>query len=980
MAEFSSEAALAKVKAFIQASVHDRDDAAVRELVTKASAEQGSFSPPADAGEMQIDMGEPAQDGAEWVVPVTITNPNDSNQPVIKTPFTLTEEDGQYKINMIRTMDRMFGGDVNGLMDGMVDALKGVGEAMADGMKQAFDGLGEAMGQATGQAFGQATGQSTGQSTGQATGQAFDPSEYEKFNRLPDGAPSELIDLFNRFHDINLPDQIALMREAMGNEQFAFFVDWDSFYGDFESASKLKNKVLHNVRSAICLSCSDDATRDLMREHLREVVVRHVAYPEGKQIRILNGCMEITTNLNDVGPGVGYHQSSEIIAAIREGLDLDKGPAIERLMSEVIPQLKEELRERLELDLNIDIDLASFTEAYDSDVAVRHLEQLERDLFRNFVYFIRAVNSQVPLANLLEGFRIEHVGSPVDRLLLARGRTIIVRVNFTGDNGSFSATDLEAILPGVAASLPDFSDPRSQMDSGNSDMMDQSVDAFAILAGYRDDHLPQLSNALQEAIGRSLEIEVDWASVGENSIAADQLIYWGLNRVIGAVRLIRRDQLAQEDMMEAISAVRITCVESADQKEIDLSDGVLTLRLRLADGEAGCFYECDIAEKIISSMGSQWKPIIEEIRRQTQYWEEQLASPEHDAPATYAIDFAGFTSVADDHKVRFALTQLREHGIDVIYYAITRLLESNPNFKQQFQKRVRRLLINHVPDSSQKSLSCYDDALVYQTALHNGYKGYLTIDDMVKRLPGLVAAMTDISDEETMTDETGDSTQTTQGETDELNRMAQYEDEITENQGTTDEVEDNTNGNAEAFAQVRRDMEPTLTSFTQQFASMIGKPIPLSIDWDSLNQDPVAVGMLLNVCLSPIMAGFIDLSQNSSYREDAAKYIQEIVLARAEATDMQAMSLHDGVLKLTLFLDPQNPMPLPTEDAPAIFRGLIDYVRASGTEPAKPSTKKKAAPKKAKAIPKKASPKTKPAAKTKSSLAKPTKKKGKGGK
>ncbi len=967
MAEFSSEEALAIVKAFVQASVHDRDEAAVKALVTRASAEQGNFNPPPNAAEMRIDIGQPSLDGAEWVVPVSIINPNDDSQPAINTPFTLTQEDGRYKIDMIRTVERIFGGGMNAVMDGVVDALKGVGEAMAEGMKQAFDGLGEAL------------------------GGAFDDPRFQGCNTLPENASPQMADIFNRFHEVELQDQLNLMREAIGNETLKVYINWHSFEGDEDAAAHLKHKVLDTVRSAVCLSCSDDKTRDALREHLHAVVIEHIPYPEGKQIRLMDGRLEITTHLNGAGPGIGYHTAGEVTAAIREGLDLDKGPAIDRLLAEVVPQLKEEIRRLLDLDLEFDIDIAGFTEAYDTDTAVRHLERLESDLFRNFVYILREVNEKFPLADLLTGFRIEHVGAAAFRTLHARGGAIIIRINFTEEGGFFHTNELESLLPGVAASLPDHSDPASRSGGMGDDPIDMSLDAFTLINRYRDDHLPELLDNLQRAIEKLLDIEIDWAGIDDDAFAVDQLVIWGLNRVTGAFRLVMRDQQARQDLYDFINTIRIFRVQSVEEKRIELDNGILTLHLCLGAGEAGCFYECDIAQKIISGLGSAWKPIIEDLRNHAEYWENELAGPAYDAPVAFAIDFAGFTTAPDDTQVSFALTQLREHGIDALYYAITRLFESNPNFKQQFQRRVRRLIINHAPDPAQKNLGHCDDAIIYQTHLHQGYKGYLTIDEMVKRLPGIVAEMNDINDGASSSPAMDEPMEATETEADELSRMAAIEDRISDEQDGSDAMpdsDDDRDANAEAFAQVRQDMEGTLPNLSQSLAGIIGKPIPITIDWVTLDNDPVAVGLLLNACLSPIMTGFMELSQHAAYRADAVKYIREIVLARAAGAEQQALRLHDGVLSLTVFLDPQNPMPLSTKDAPAIFRGLIDYIRASGAEPAQPPKPRTKATGGAKKTPAKPAGKTaaKPAAKAPKKAADgkgkkaPSRKKGKGGK
>ena len=948
--------ATAIIKAFIQAAAFDRDEEAVKKMVTKASAEQGNFSPPPDAHEMTITLDPATQEGEEWVVPLTITDPKDTSKPPMKMPMTLTVEEGQWKINMIRTMDRLFGGSMEAVMDGMVDALKGVGETMAEGLKQAFDGMGEAMSGAF-------------QGSGDGT----------LYNRLPEDATADMQAIFDDFYNNELPDQLSLMREALGNE-LAINVDWSTFEGDTDSAAKLTRKVLHTLRSAICLSSSDDKIREALRGNLHEVLITHLNYPEGKFLSFDANRLHITTNLNDAGPAIGYHKSDEIIAALREALDADKGPAVDRLLAEVVPQLRDEVREHLDLDLDIYIQLASFIDAYDTDTAVRHLERLESDIFRNFVYFLREADKKVPLAGAIQGFRFEHVASAKFRALLAQGSLIIYRLCFTEENGYYDANDMEQILPGVVACLPDYSDPSAQGQDENQPISDDETSAFDLITQYRDRAFNDHRGKIQAAIGKGLDIEVDWASIGDDLQAAEQLRFWGLNRVVGAVRLAARDEQAQQDMIDTISGITLICVPTIDEKSIEFDAGILTLRLCLAEGERGCYYEHDIARALIHSLGSQFKPIFAKLRDDARYWEEQLAD-EHDAPVTYFIDFAGFTSSPEDQKNQFALSLLREHGIDVLYYAVTRLFEKNPNFAQQFRQRVRRFVVSHVSDPSLKRVGHLDDAIVYECYLHEGYKGYLTIDDLVKRLPGLVAEMSEFSAENSEDASGYDGATTT--EQAELDAMAAVEDgmesdsaQAANDQGLTDDA----GSNETAFAQMRTQIMNMLPNFSQQIGAMLGKPIPLTIDQPSLNGDAIALSLLINACLSPIFGAISALAQEPTYREGLVKYIDAIEMRRAESPEDQSIRLHEGKLTMSVFTTDADAPVMSAEEATSIFRGLIDYVRATVSEPRKTvapkpraKTTEKPSPKSAaKPAPKKAPAKKEPPKSKAKPAAKPT--------
>lgn len=948
------------VQAFIKAAAFDRDEEAVKKLVTKASAAQGNFNPPPDAHEMNITLGDATQEGEEWVIPMTIANPKDPSQPDMKMPMTLTMEDGQWKIDMIRTMDRMFGGSMDTLVQGMTDALKGVGEAMAEGMKQAFDGMGEAMNAAL-----------------------SSPGDGTFYNQLPDGATQTMQARFDRFNNTDLPDQLALMREALGNE-LVVNVDWSTFEGDEEAASNLTRKVLHTLRSAVCLLCSDDKVRETLAANLLEVLITHVSYPEGKYLSFDANRLHITTNLNEAGPAIGYHKSDEIIAALREAIDADKGPAVERLMTEAIPQLKEQIFEHVGLNVEIDIDLASFMDAYDTDTAVRHLQKIEGDVFRNLVYHLSEVDKKVALHTGFNGLRLEHVASAQFRALFALGDRIVYRLCFTEDGGYYYGNEMDDYLPGVVANLPDYSDPASREASSEAAASNEAPTAFGIISDYRDQTFRELQGKICEAVGKQIDIDIDWASIGDDVYAADQLRIWGLNRVVGATRLVAKDEQAQQDMMDAITAIRLICVPSVDEKKLEIEDDVLTLHLCLSEGERGCFYETAIAAAITQSLGSELKPIIADLRHSAKYWEQELAGEQYNAPVTYYIDFAGFTSNADDQKNRFAMTLLREHGIDTLYYAVTKLFEKNPNFAQQFRQRVRRFVINHVDAPAHKRVGHLDDAIVYECFLHEGYKGYLTIDELVKRLPGIVAEMSDIPADNS--EEAAGYDGATQAEKDELDALARLEDGLDGDETDTAEAESDEADASEsgddnlAFAQMRTELMHMLPTFSQQFTAFLGKPIPITIDQESLNGDALALSVLINACISPILGGVITLAQEPGYRDEIVKHIQQITLRSAASEEEQGIRLSEGTLTMSVFTTDEHIQPISPEEATSIFRGMIDYVRGlpEGPEkkpvpkprakpaekkPAKPAVKKPAAKKPE--IKAKSKPAAKPAAKPK---------------
>lgn len=960
MADSTSPAGpLEAVQAFIKAAAFDRDDEATKALLSKESlAQAGQMAPPPDAHEMTYEYGQVKEENGEWFVPVTIINPKDSNQPPMTMQFAPVLEDGKWKLDMNKMMERMLGGiGMDKLVEGMTDAMKGIGEAMADGLSKAFEGLGDAM------------------------SGMFDASQNDQLNKLPEDSSPEMAEVFTEFNEVALPDQLGLMREALGSE-LNLYVDWYTFQGDAAAAKKLTIKVLHNLRSAICLSSGNDKIRESLREKLREIVVFHTSSAGSKILHMERGRLQVTACLSETG---GTHSSSEIQAALREGIDADKGPAIARLNDEIIPQLREEMRDKLELDIEINVDIPSFTQGFDTDTTVRNLKKLEDDVFRNFLYVLREVKERSPNIISLMALRFEHVPTADKRCIYVHGNTIVFQLCFTEDDGFYYTSDLEQILPALAAGVPDYSDKTARYGYNAENEPPAEHTAFAQIGEFRDYNMQELTGNIQQAVGRGLHFDVDWASLGEDADAAAALKKWGFNRICGAARFIGQDQAAQQDMTDMINGFRLYNVATPEEKRIDVNGGILDIHACFNKGEAGCFYEHEIARRILESMGTELKPKIADIREAAEYWEKQLLE-EHEIPIKFYIDFAGFTSSFDDQQNKFALTLLKEHGVDALYYAVTGLFEKNPNFKQQFGQRVRRLNVLQVPEPSQKQVSSYDDAISYYCFLHEGYKGYLTIDELKKQLPAIVAAMADIPPSEESSGSSDDGGTDIVEETNELAELVELQaseqrlaDADADGDGETDLSSDDGGDPPEntQFDEVRSSIGSMLPNFAQQFAAFLGKPIELAIDWDSLGGDPVAAGQLLNVCLSPLMTGMMTAGQDPAYRDDLVKYIDHVTLRRVTDADDQALRLEEGELVMAVMTDGE-PTVIEGDQATAILKGMIDHIRAAKVEPTKTPRKKKAeikpAPKKAKTQAKKEAPKAK-GKPTEKPKAKPTPKK-----
>lgn len=912
------------VRAFIRAAVNDKDEAAVRALLTKASLESGSFNAPPDADKMQIEFGEAREENGEWTVPVTITNHADPDQPPMTMPFAPVVEDGLWKIDMNRTMERLFGGSMQAMVEGI-----------AEGMSQAMQGIGEAM------------------------AAAFSGFSDEAIGRLPDDASPEFADAVRALESGDLAHEVATVSEALGAE-FHVGVDWSTLGGDPALVAEMLEKGVRPVCEALRRACTDEATKANLRRQMSAVELRNGG-AWSRSISYMMGTWQLCPGLGaEAGPS-GALTADELTAWLRDTFDDEYQKAVRHLQDEVVAPLLEQVREHLSVEIGVEVDVPSFTSPFDSATARENLRRLEDDLFRNFLYVLREVHQKAPIDNL--AFKIQHTPHAKDRALLARGPAVVLRICFTEDGGSYFASDLESILPGVVCSAPDYSDPAVRYEGMNRPAPDPDRDVFAIVTEYRDDAMSDLRGSMQQAVGKGLEVDGDWASLGEDRDAARNLTLWGFNRVVGALRLLGRDPAVQQDMADSLNGFRLVCVATPEEKKIEVAGGMVTLSVCLRAGESGAFYEGDIAQRIVDCLGTERKPIIAGIREAARYWEQALREAPG-ASVAYSIDFAGFTSHPDENRNRFALSLLKEHGVDAIYYAASGLCEKNPNFKQQFVERVRSFVLIAVPDAAQKGVYGSGNAICVQLYLFEGYRGYLTIDELKKAMPQIVAEMEPPpppEPEPTPDAETPVDAESASSSEESTPHVSYGVPEPEDDDGAEDggeympetEVPTRTAEQDDTFRQMVAQIEPMLPSYGQSLAMSLGRTVPVSIDWDTLGGDPIAIGALLNAGLGTVMGGVVMAAQEPGYRDDLARFLTAVRMRRAETAEEQGLVLDTDGLTVSVYIEDGQATPLPTEEATAVFKALVDQLRASGLakkeEPKKKAKKGKGGKPKAKA-------------------------------
>ena len=339
-----------------------------------------------------------------------------------------------------------------------------------------------------------------------------------------------------------------------------------------------------------------------------------------------------------------------------------------------------------------------------------------------------------------------------------------------------------------------------------------------------------------------------------------------------------------------VKEVALVPVKVAAERKVTFVKGKLRLEVALAAGAAGCWYEWEIARAMAGTLRLRERPMVEQLAREIVTWEKQLKSALL-VDVKYEVDWDGFCS-REPEKNLFALTLLKEHGVDHLFYAVSGLCEKNPNFKAQFIERVNTLRLVSVGSAEEKGVAADGSALVLRLFLHEGYNGYLTIKELEKELPKLVVGMRDMGFAREGAAAWSDHGEPAEVPTEHKKKRAKKKPEddpelqelleMSAEDGERIEREaQEEREKAEQFAQMKVTIDGALAVYRQQMVMMVGKAVSVEIDWESVDGDQQAAGELLNAGLTPTIGGMAILGQDAAMRKAIKQKVERIVLQRA---------------------------------------------------------------------------------------------------
>ncbi|MDQ7779361.1 MAG: hypothetical protein RDV41_06585 [Planctomycetota bacterium] len=220
----------------------------------------------------------------------------------------------------------------------------------------------------------------------------------------------------------------------------------------------------------------------------------------------------------------------------------------------------------------------------------------EEKLFAGWAAMLARAANEVPLKDRLYAVRIESASTPQNRILALDGSVLVYRMCLPSDFGYFSDDDIERILPGVLAGLPETIDARL---AGWRTLPNDEEHPTVEL--YERHTAPRYMRRLSELLGKPIALDADWAAVRETALGRT-LALWGLNRVYGAVALLCMSKEKRERLAFNLKRIRLMLGTDVTNTEMQYESGTLALALSFYGEDKPGYYEYEIAQFLGGAM------------------------------------------------------------------------------------------------------------------------------------------------------------------------------------------------------------------------------------------------------------------------------------------------------------------------------------------------------------------------------------------
>jgi uncharacterized protein YqcC (DUF446 family) len=529
------------------------------------------------------------------------------------------------------------------------------------------------------------------------------------------------------------PGEVTAIRAALG-AAVEVEVDWASLARGVPPERRLTaarqwlpSRGVGDLRAALCLleGTYGDSARAAVAAALKRIRLRNVAPGEPEGARLADGTLEVAVCL-----ARGGVRTLDVGRVLVDGLGLRVGPALERLRREAIPGHQGRLEEQLDAPVVLDLDVASFLAEPDGERRLAALHDCDHHGLYALTYALGAVAAAEPWRTLARArvtvLRVRHVADAAERALGAEGSAIVLAGRFGDAGGTLGAAEIEALLPGVLAGMPG-------LPAGGDDPLAAARRAAAEAQGR-----------LAAVLGAPVTLDVDWDALAAAPGALDGLVPRALQRAVGGLALLER-ALGAAPAGARPHTVRIRDVRDAAEQGCRLEDGVLDVRVRLSPG-GEALYERDIAAAVSDRLGLETLPLVASLREEMLPRAQRALREALGTTIAVDVEWDGFLTGAPVDRQTWALRRLEEEGLDWLRHALAAVAGRGEDLARLVRRRVGAIRVQHVDRPDGKALLARGRTLVLRLHLHEGYAGRLTIDEMRRRLPGLLAEMDDAPD------------------------------------------------------------------------------------------------------------------------------------------------------------------------------------------------------------------------------------------
>ncbi len=310
---------------------------------------------------------------------------------------------------------------------------------------------------------------------------------------------------------------------------------------------------------------------------------------------------QVAGALSEAMEGVGQAMADGFREAFGEGgapavEDVSLTPAADELRAlpslTTLPKTQAAVTEAVGSPVLFEAALDALLAQAGSDESEVLVNWFEDQLFAGWSAMLAEVAQRVPLKDRLRAVRIDSVRQPENRTLVLDGSDLVYRMCLPMTEGFFQDDDVQTMLPGVLAGLPEH--------------IDESVAGYRLLPNedehpdldlYRERVAPRYTARIRALVG-PVSVDLDWDQLRDISNASQVLAIWGLNRIYGGLVLACQDPALREQLTADIARIIVVMNSEVARRSASYADGTLEVGISFYGLDHRGAYEYEIAQAL----------------------------------------------------------------------------------------------------------------------------------------------------------------------------------------------------------------------------------------------------------------------------------------------------------------------------------------------------------------------------------------------